>query len=117
MNWLKGLFRSTGPAQSPSQSPESERVLMAIDTYIDGQGGLNAVVKRFEGRGFMSEARSWVSSGPNRKINSIEALQLIGWRDLSDMANKTGISVDRFRELLAELLPVAIDRATPRGRR
>jgi uncharacterized protein YidB (DUF937 family) len=32
------------------------------------------------------------------------------------MARKAEVSVEKLRDLLAELLPVAIDRATPQGK-
>ncbi len=116
LNWLFGSKAATGDHRQPRDPSETQRVLNVIGSYIDAGGGLANVVKRFQDSGFISEARSWVSTGPNRPINSVQALQLIGWRDLSEMANKAGMSVDRFRDLLAELLPVAIDRATPQGK-
>lgn len=119
MNWIKWLFGTTAAPSTPNQSArssEAQKVLGLIREYFERNGGLAGVVKRFEQSGFMSKVRSWVSTGPNQPINSIEALQLLGWRSLSEMADKAGVSVDRLRDLLAELLPVAIDRATPEGR-
>jgi uncharacterized protein YidB (DUF937 family) len=116
LNWLLGSKASTGNPRQPGDPSETQRVLDVIGSYIDGSGGLASVVKRFQDGGFISEVRSWVSTGPNRPINSIQALQLVGWRNLSEMASKAGMSVDRFRDLLAELLPVAIDKATPHGK-
>jgi len=87
-----------------------------IADYFDKNGGLNNVVKRFEQSGFIGKVRSWVSTGANQPINSVEALQLFGWTSLREMARKSGIEVDRLRDLLAELLPVATDRATPAGK-
>jgi uncharacterized protein YidB (DUF937 family) len=119
MDWLNWLFGSKANTGNPTQTrdpSEAQKVLDAIGSYIDDSGGLANVVKRFQDSGFISEVRSWVSTGPNRPINSIQALQLVGWRELSEMADKTGMSVDRLRDLLAELLPVAIDRATPQGK-
>jgi uncharacterized protein YidB (DUF937 family) len=118
MNWLKSLFFSSkAPAEAPRASRnESQAVLDLIKHYVESNGGLANVLKRFEASGFISKVRSWVAAGPNQPINSIEALQLFGLRALRDMADKAGISTDRLRELLAELLPQAVDRATPDGK-
>ncbi len=118
MNWIKWLFGSkagSSTTNQPIKSSEAQKIHGLIRDYFESNGGLASVLKRFEQSGFMSKVRSWVSTGPNRPINSVEALQLVGWRNLSEMANKAGISVDRLRDLLAELLPIAIDTATPQG--
>lgn len=119
MNWFKLLFEPKAGFRNPNQpteSSESKRVLALIGDYVDAHGGLANVVKRFEESGSIAKVRSWVSTDPNRPINSVEVLQLFGWRNLSEMATKAGISTDRLRDLLAELLPAAIDRATPQGK-
>ena len=119
MNWIKSLL---GPLASASvlspiiKSSEEEKVLELIGAYFEGNGGLARVLKRFEESGFVNKVRSWVSTGPNLPINSVEALQLVGWPGVSEMAKKAGVSVDRLRDLLAKLLPIAVDKATPEGK-
>jgi uncharacterized protein YidB (DUF937 family) len=119
MNWIKWLFGLKAGSSNPNQPiepNEAQKILDLIGDYFQKSGGLANVLKRFEQSGFMSKVRSWVSTGPNQPINSVEALQLFGLRNLSEMASKAGISVERLRDLLAELLPVAIDKATPLGK-
>ncbi|ARN83542.1 hypothetical protein B1812_10020 [Methylocystis bryophila] len=84
--------------------------------YFESQGGLAHVVKLFEERGFINKVRSWISTGPNLPLNSVEALQLVGWPGILDMARKADFSVENLRERLAKLLPAAIDSATPNGK-
>jgi len=124
MDWIKQFFRpkaavGTTNHQEPDQLPkpsEEDKVLELIRDYFESQGGLQRVVKLFEERGFISKVRSWVSTGPNQPLNSVEALQLVGWPGILDMAKKADFSVDNLRERLAKLLPEAIDRATPAGK-
>ncbi|HMK90560.1 MAG TPA: YidB family protein [Methylocystis sp.] len=119
MNWFSRFFQSKAPFSASGLSiepPEEQRVLELIRDYFESNGGLASVVKRFEERGVLGKVRSWVSTGPNLPINSVEALQLVGWSSLSDMAGKSGLSVDRLRDLLAQLLPAAVDKATPEGK-
>lgn len=120
MNWIKRLFdffsfKFVAASNATTERLENEEVLSILNLYFATMGGVAEAVKRFEANGFRGKVRSWVSSGPNLPINSVEALQLIGWKDLRLMSQKADIPVDRLRELLADLLPVALDRATPAG--
>ncbi len=117
MNWIKRLFEPTASSQN-STHPKSDlqAVQRLIEDYLERNGGLAEAVKQFEASGFISKVRSWVSAGPNQQINSVEVLQLFGLRNLAEMAHKAGIPLDRLRDLLAELLPTAIDKRTPQGK-
>jgi uncharacterized protein YidB (DUF937 family) len=124
MNWINWLFKPKATVGTPNQpahdekarSFEEDQVVKLIQDYIESQGGLSGVVKLFEERGFISKVRSWVSTGPNLPLNSVEALQLIGWPGIMDMAKRADFSIENLRERLAKLLPIAIDRATPEGK-
>jgi uncharacterized protein YidB (DUF937 family) len=121
MGWLKDFFgpktlSSTPAADQRVNAREAQKILDLISEYFASSGGLAGVVKSFEDKGFVSKVRSWVSTGPNQPINSVEALQLIGHQNLKKMAEKAGVSVDKLRDLLAEFLPIAIDKATPEGK-
>lgn len=119
MDWIKSLFggkTQTGASRSSAGGPEAQKVYDLIAQYIDAQGGVQEAVKRFEQSGFVSKVRSWVSTGQNAPINSVEVLQLFGQRTLAAMAAQSGISIDRLRDLLADLLPGVIDKATPSGK-
>lgn len=125
MNWFKWLFQPKTAVSAPNQAgqpnphakpSEDDRVLELIRDYFESQGGLAHVVKLFEERGFINKVRSWISTGPNQPLNSVEALQLVGWPGIMDMAKKADFSVENLRERLAKLLPAAIDSATPGGK-
>lgn len=119
MDWIKSLFGGKTQPHTPRPSPagpDGQKVLDLIAQYIDSQGGVQEVVKRFEQSGFIGKVRSWVSTGGNAPINSVEVLQLFGQRTLAAMDAQSGLSVERLRELLADLLPGVIDRSTPSGK-
>ncbi len=119
MDWIKSLFggkTQSHTSRSSSTGPDAQKVYDLITQYIDSQGGVQEVVKRFEQSGFIGKVRSWVSTGVNAPINSVEVLQLFGQRTLAAMAAQSGLSVERLRDLLADLLPGVIDRATPSGK-
>lgn len=119
MDWIKSLFGGKTRSPTPGSStngPDVKKAYDLIAEYIDSQGGVSEVVKRFEASGFIGKVRSWVSTGQNAPINSVEVLQLLGLRTLSTMATQSGLSVERLRELLADLLPGVIDKASPSGK-
>lgn len=116
MNWIKRLVDlfsfNFAPASTARVVRDDRRdTLNLLQDYFTSKGGIDEAIKRFEGAGFVGKVRSWTSPGSRLRINSIEALQLIGWKDLREMSGKADIPVDRLRELLAELLPVAVKAA------
>jgi len=90
--------------------------LTLIKDYVEKEGGLDAVVKNFQNSGFKRQVDSWVSTGKNEAINAIEASQAIGIEKVKKLAESAGVDLDKARELLAEYLPIAIDKATPEGK-
>jgi uncharacterized protein YidB (DUF937 family) len=106
MSWLKAIVGGAIGAEA----------LTLIKDYVEKQGGLDAVVKNFQNGGFKRQVDSWVSTGKNEAISGIEVGQAIGVEKLKKLAESTGIDFNKARDLLAEYLPIAIDKATPEGK-
>ena len=106
MSWLKAIVGGVIGAEA----------LNLVKEYVEKQGGLDAVVKDFQSSGFGRQVDSWVSTGKNEAISAIEVGQAIGVSKLRDLAQATGVDFDKARDLLAEYLPIAIDKATPEGK-
>ena len=106
MSWLKAIAGGVIGAEA----------LSLIKGYVEKEGGLDAVVKRFRDTGFARQVDSWVSTGKNEAISAIEVGQAVGAGKLKELAHLTGVDFDKARELLAEYLPIAVDKATPEGK-
>jgi uncharacterized protein YidB (DUF937 family) len=106
MSWLKAIVGGAIGAEA----------LTLIKDYVEKQGGIEGVVKQFQNGGFKKQVESWVSTGKNEAISSIEVGQAIGIEKVKKLAEATGIDMDKARDLLAQYLPVAIDKATPGGK-
>jgi uncharacterized protein YidB (DUF937 family) len=106
MSWLKAIAGGMIGAEA----------LNLIKSYVDQQGGLDGVVKKFEQTGFGREVKSWISTDPNKPLNEIEIGQAIGIDNIKKIALENGIDLDKARDLLAQYLPIAIDKATPDGK-
>jgi uncharacterized protein YidB (DUF937 family) len=90
--------------------------LALIKDYVEKQGGLDAVVKNFQDSGFKRQVDSWISTGKNEAISGIEVGQAIGIEKVKKLAEAAGVDINKARDLLAEYLPIAIDKATPEGK-
>ena len=86
--------------------------LSLIKQYVEKEGGLNAVVKNFQNGGFKRQVNCWISTGKNQAISGIEVGQAIGIEKIKKLAESAGIDTNKARDLLAEYLPIAIDKAT-----
>ena len=106
MSWLKAIVGGAIGAEA----------LTLIKEYVEKQGGLDAVVKDFQSGGFKKQVESWISTGQNQAISAIEVGQAIGIEKVKKLAEAAGVDVNQARDLLAEYLPIAIDKATPEGK-
>lgn len=106
MSWLKAIAGGVIGAEA----------LSLIKGYVEQQGGMDAVVKKFQEGGFRKQVDSWISTGKNEAISAIEVGQAAGVEALKKAADATGVDFDKARDLLAEYLPIAIDKATPEGK-
>jgi uncharacterized protein YidB (DUF937 family) len=106
MSWLKAIVGGAIGAEA----------LSLIKEYVEKQGGLDAVVQQFKDGGYQKKVESWISTGKNEAISSIEVGQAIGIEQVKKLAAAAGVDLNQARDLLAEWLPVAIDKATPEGK-
>jgi uncharacterized protein YidB (DUF937 family) len=49
-------------------------------------------------------------------ISGVEVGQAVGIEKLKKLAEAAGVDVNKARDLLAEYLPIVIDKATPEGK-
>ena len=106
MSWLKAILGGVIGAEA----------LNLVKEYVEKRGGVEAVVKDFQSSGFGRQVDSWVSTGKNEAISAVEVGQAIGVSKLRELAKATGVDFDKARDLLAEYLPIAVDKATPEGK-
>lgn len=78
-------------------------------------GGLAGLVERFAQAGLGSVAGSWVSNQPNQPVHPEQLRQVFGDGQISQWSQQSGMSQDNLLAELSQLLPHAVDRATPNG--
>lgn len=90
-------------------------VSVAIQNYIEKQGGLGAVVQKFEQHGLGSVVQSWIGKGQNQPIQPAQLHEIVGSDLLQQLSAKTGMSVPDLLQKLSQVLPETIDKMTPDG--
>jgi uncharacterized protein YidB (DUF937 family) len=90
-------------------------MVTVLNGIIEQHGGLQGVVSQFEKNGLGATVRSWVGTGPNDPISSADVHRVLGPELLQQLSAKSGLSVEELTQKLSQLLPQAVDRATPGG--
>lgn len=78
--------------------------------------GLGELTERFRETGRGETAESWVSSGPNRPVETHELEHVLGPEMLEQLTSQTGLPREEVLARLSRELPDAVDRYTPEGR-
>jgi uncharacterized protein YidB (DUF937 family) len=79
-------------------------------------GGLDQLLQQLQGAGMGRELDSWISKGDNLPVTADQLSQALGQERMNDMARQAGMESGGFGDLLAQVLPQAIDRMSPDGR-
>ena len=79
-------------------------------------GGLNDLLKQFQQKGQSDVANSWVSTGPNKEIDTDTLEDVLGQDRIKTLSKQTGMSHNELVDGLAQYLPELINQLTPKGR-
>jgi uncharacterized protein YidB (DUF937 family) len=91
-------------------------MVSVVNNLIEQQGGLQALITKFQQQGLGETVNSWVSTGPNKPISSDEVHRALGPDLLQQLSGKSGLSVQELAQKLSAILPQAVDTMTPNGR-
>lgn len=76
------------------------------------QGGLSAVAERLRQAGFGDQVQSWIGPGPRRPVSAQQLHEVLGHEAVRRLAVRLGIPADQLAIVLAEALPVLMNRAS-----
>ena len=80
-----------------------------------GQGGLSAIVAKLQQAGFGDQVKSWIGNAQNIPITAEQLQQVLGSDTVKQLAARFNIPVDQLAPILAQMLPKAVDSASPNG--
>jgi uncharacterized protein YidB (DUF937 family) len=90
-------------------------MVSVMNDIVERHGGLQGVVNEFEKNGLGPTIRSWVGTGPNQPISPDQVHRALGPDLLQQLSAKSGLSVEELTQKLSQVLPQAVDKATPDG--
>jgi uncharacterized protein YidB (DUF937 family) len=78
-------------------------------------GGIPALIAQFENAGLGRHIQSWIGPGENLPVTAEQVTSAIPPEQLSHWSEKLGVAPEQLSEMLADILPHAVDHATPGG--
>ncbi len=82
----------------------------------NGQGGgLAGLMEKFQSAGLGEQVNSWVGAGQNLPVSPEQLGGVFGQDQMSQMAEKMGLSTGDLGAQLSQRLPQAVDQFTPGG--
>ena len=100
--------------QSPAHDPHA--MLESVLNLIGQHGGLGGLLDKLKASGLGDAVSSWVGTGDNRPVPANQLESAIGANAISQITAKLGITKEQASSLLAQYLPMVIDRLTPQGK-
>lgn len=79
-------------------------------------GGLEGLLLKLQQSGLGAQVNSWLGRGPNEPITAEDVNRVLGDQHVRDIAAKLGIPADQVAALISQLLPAAVDKASPDGK-
>lgn len=79
------------------------------------RGGLSAMAERLRRAGFGNQVQSWIGAGPRLPVSALQLHEVLGNEAARRLAVRLGIPADQLSAVLAEALPVLVNRASPDG--
>lgn len=84
-------------------------------SLLEKFGGLDALMAKFQQKGFGDLIASWVGKGRNLPISADQIMEVLGKRNVQDVASQAGTDAATAAQGIAQVLPRLIDKLTPDG--
>jgi uncharacterized protein YidB (DUF937 family) len=84
--------------------------------WVQRNGGIGAVLQRFQQKGYSQQAASWMSVGANDALAPQAIDEVVGMDELSRLSQQLGVSHHDVSGGLAQILPEVVNQMTPDGR-
>lgn len=82
---------------------------------MGGMGGLGALLQQLQQAGLGEQVNSWVGTGQNLPVSPEQLQGAFGTDQMSQMAERMGLSTGDLGAQLSQMLPQVVDQLTPGG--
>ena len=100
---------------SGSESSSGGGMGSMLDLIGGEKGGLNSLTEMFGGNGMADLMESWVGKGENKEAKPEQMEKVFGSDKVKQLAEKNGMDFGGALGLIAQFLPMIIDKLTPDG--
>jgi uncharacterized protein YidB (DUF937 family) len=83
--------------------------------WVQRNGGLGAVLGKFQQKGYSQQAASWVATGENEAMPRQAIDDVVGLDELSRLSQQLGVPQQQVADGLAQILPEVVHQLTPQG--
>jgi uncharacterized protein YidB (DUF937 family) len=105
---LKGAFGGL-LGEAEAQAPG------LIEQAIANAGGLQGIVAKLQANGLSPQVASWLGSGANLPVSASQIEAALGNQQVQQLAARLGIPADKVLAYMQQLIPAAVDKASPNG--
>lgn len=98
-----------------SKNPALVQMAGSLLSDEGGQGGLQGILGKLTQGGLGDAAQSWVGTGENQAVEPEQLTNALGADVISNLAAKAGVSAGDASGILAQVLPMLVDKMTPNG--
>ncbi len=118
MGFLDDVVGKVKEAVTGSGGEESNLMNAVLGLLSGGgtEGGLQGLIRKFQGKGLGDIVSSWVGTGKNLPIDPDQLKNGLGSDLIGQLASKAGLPPDIATAKLADLLPMLVDKLTPDGK-
>ena len=113
---LGNILGSVASSSLNNSGNGQSTAMQLIQALLQSQGGIEGIIKRFQESGLEGILKSWISTDEeNQPISANQVVEVVGQENMSQAAEKVGVSELDASNLLAEYLPKMVDMLTPNG--
>jgi uncharacterized protein YidB (DUF937 family) len=109
---LGQLGGTSGIMSLVSSNPQ---LMQVAGSLLSGEGNLQGILDKFTQNGHGTAVQSWVGTGENHAITGDHVTAALGGDMISGLAAKAGVSGGDMSGILAQMLPMLVDKMTPNG--
>ena len=83
--------------------------------WVQRNGGLGALLQRFQQAGHGPKVQSWVGTGDNDAVDAGSVREVVGQEELSRLSQQLDVGEDEVASGLADIFPEMVNQLTPAG--
>lgn len=106
---------AAAPTAAPGTGATQSNLVAAALELIQRNGGLGGLMQLFQRSGLAGHLTSWIGTGQNQAVGASALLSAFGGTQVTEVAQKFGISQTQLGEGLSSVLPELINKMTPTG--